>query len=171
MPRVPTHPKLRTALRKTAKWGGVGATVVLVVVWVASAWWAGLWGIQSGLHVRVEEGCVYVIQGEPLPGIPILGRGALLTHHRWPLLWWFASGGSQTYSYTQVPLWAPALLTLAFTVFAWRRDASIRRLQTRGFCPCGYDRAGLAAGAVCPECGAAPPPASLAAAGSAAPAR
>ncbi len=63
-----------------------------------------------------------------------------------------------------LPLWAPAVGCLAGTVIAWRLDTLARRRARVGFCPkCGYDRTGLvgvggAAGAVCPECGAAGPP-------------
>jgi len=51
---------------------------------------------------------------------------------------------------------ALALPAIAICIVAWRRNARRRRLIAAGFCPCGYNRAGLAAGVVCPECGAAP---------------
>jgi uncharacterized OB-fold protein len=38
---------------------------------------------------------------------------------------------------------------------AWWLDAKARRRILLNLCPnCSYDRAGLAMGAVCPECGA-----------------
>jgi len=51
-----------------------------------------------------------------------------------------------------VPLWMPLAVCAGFAVLMWRVRV---RLGGLGECrACGYDRAGLAAGAVCPECGA-----------------
>jgi len=50
------------------------------------------------------------------------------------------------------------LLSAAITAVAWRLDTLARRRADRTHCPrCRYDRSGLAAGAVCPECGTAAP--------------
>jgi len=65
-----------------------------------------------------------------------------------------------------VPLWAldlPILLLAAIPIcaraIARRRDALKHRRVQAGLCPtCGYNRAGIAAGAVCPECGTTAPP-------------
>ena len=55
-----------------------------------------------------------------------------------------------------IPLWPLPLLSLLTTAAAWRADAKYLRRVREGACPaCGYDRAGLAAISVCPECGAA----------------
>ena len=57
----------------------------------------------------------------------------------------------------EAPLWSPLLVTLLITGVAWRVDALARRRAGLDLCPkCRYDRAGLATGAVCPECGRAP---------------
>ena len=54
-------------------------------------------------------------------------------------------------------LWPIALCALGVTAFARYLDTLARRRARIGFCPkCNYDRTGLAAGAVCPECGSAP---------------
>ena len=51
-----------------------------------------------------------------------------------------------------LPLWLPALLTLAITIPAWRLDAIAR--GRGGLCTkCGYSLVGLPAGGTCPECG------------------
>ena len=56
-----------------------------------------------------------------------------------------------------MPRWFPCLLSLLATVAAWRFDAKYLRRVREGACPaCGYDRAGLAAGSLCPECGMQP---------------
>ena len=52
----------------------------------------------------------------------------------------------------EVPLWP---LPVAFGALAWYAGRKIKRVR-QGACPnCGYDTRGLAAGACCPECGAA----------------
>lgn len=50
-----------------------------------------------------------------------------------------------------VPLWIPLLFGHALATPA---GLGMRRLRFDHLCPaCGYDKTGLAAGAVCPECG------------------
>jgi hypothetical protein len=49
-----------------------------------------------------------------------------------------------------VPLWIPLVVLLAPTAFLWYRDSR----PPLGYCPCGYNLAGLAPGTLCPECGA-----------------
>lgn len=49
------------------------------------------------------------------------------------------------------------VFTIAATLTAWRLDVLARRRARIGLCAkCHYDRAGLAASTVCPECGTAP---------------
>jgi len=74
-------------------------------------------------------------------------------HELRPLAWWFEIGGTRALR-IWIPFWTITLPTIALTVFAWRRDAAARRRALHNHCPaCGYDRAGLAANSVCPECG------------------
>ncbi len=70
--------------------------------------------------------------------------------------WSFEHATTPRLSYWFVPLWPLPLLSLLATAAAWRADAKYLRRARDGAClKCGYDRAGLAAGVVCPECGAA----------------
>ncbi|HMN40561.1 MAG TPA: hypothetical protein PKE29_06910 [Phycisphaerales bacterium] len=56
-----------------------------------------------------------------------------------------------------MPLWAPAVGILFITAIAWRLDTLARRRVRAHLCPkCRYDRAGLAMGVACPECGSQP---------------
>jgi hypothetical protein len=57
-------------------------------------------------------------------------------------------------SVVSVSLWAPALAVITVTAAAWWADARARLLERAERCAeCKYDRAGLLADSVCPECG------------------
>jgi hypothetical protein len=51
-----------------------------------------------------------------------------------------------------LPLWP---IPVAFGALAWYANTRITRLRQGACTKCGYDTRGLAAGAPCPECGAA----------------
>lgn len=59
------------------------------------------------------------------------------------------AGGTRMVS-VDVPLWLLIALLAGPTLLLWQRE---RRRPRPGHCPCGYDLAGLALEAVCPECG------------------
>ena len=62
---------------------------------------------------------------------------------------WMTEAGSSTA--------VPVTLNAIATAVAWRLDTLARRRANKLLCTkCTYDRTGLAAGAVCPECGAVP---------------
>jgi len=133
-----------------------GLTVLLVVVWIASAWWdissrntdGGVIGLASGrlLVVRPMAGESAGVYGNPQFARP-----------RAALEWWYLWQRSPFHLACAIPLWPAALLSLLATAAAWRADAKYLRRARMGLCAgCGYDRAGLAAGSLCPECGKQP---------------
>ncbi len=146
------HPRIR----KTIKWGGAAVTVLLVVVWVGSGWWIAMLDFKQGLSVALWGGQIRATYerfvGEQF-AIPDLDTGPYPTPFAWSFEWW-TTGPVSRYD---CPMWFPAGASFLITAAAWRLDALARRRARVGFCPkCNYDRTGLAAGAVCPECGRLP---------------
>jgi hypothetical protein len=138
------HPRIR----KTVKWGGAAVAVLFLLFWIATSWrWACMtspWGDE----LRVDRG--YIVYDTTAT-------------HQW--------------SFALMPQWdgdgsdkvrvsvrgrkehvAPYLLAaLVVSLVAWYMESFAGRRARVGTCvECGYDRAGLAAGAVCPECGSLP---------------
>ncbi|MCC6908080.1 MAG: hypothetical protein IT430_09085 [Phycisphaerales bacterium] len=149
---------MRKRLRSTIKWSGTVLTVLLLVVWVGSAWWACTLFLPTSLLASVMSGQIYVEWREPVSvhwsQVQWVGPYRASTQ----FAWWFARqtfstpGGSITTS-TSVPLWSLVCLSALPTTWIWYRD----RRRAPGLCAkCGYDLRG-ADHAVCPECGAAAP--------------
>ncbi|MCC6908081.1 MAG: hypothetical protein IT430_09090 [Phycisphaerales bacterium] len=149
---------MRCRLRSTIKWSGTVLTVLLLVVWVGSAWWYAIFYLGPTLGLGVHAGRVLVVWEEPWSIIPVSSEWELGRHSS-PLSfsWWFyverGPWAAGTYAKVYIPLWALVVLFAAPTLRLWWRD----RRKPPGLCvKCGYDLRG-ADHAVCPECGAAAP--------------
>lgn len=150
---------MRTRLRSTIKWSGTVLTVLLLVVWVGSAWWGfgglvgrtTIAGIDSGgLFVRYESSNMLaqmVANGEwPTP----------VWRHRAGVHWWVywrqyrsSLSGALLRMDAYVPIWTVLLVLSVPTCYLWYRD----RRRPPGLCSkCGYDLRGTDHD-VCPECG------------------
>jgi hypothetical protein len=145
------HPRIR----KTIKWGGAAVTVLLVVVWIGSG--AGRAVLSSGtLHagltlVNGRIGVWSVSATGTMPTPPTGFEGHRFRRPEWALEAQWAPS-----PLVIVPLWLPIALLAAPTAAAWCLDTLARRRARIHLCrKCGYDRAGIAASAVCPECGMA----------------
>lgn len=89
-------------------------------------------------------------------------RSGEFDRRRYPVPWaWTSKLGHSPSSALAIALWLPlAAFALPALVLWWPHVRAIGRAKP-GHCPrCGYDRAGLAAGAKCPECGTVAAPAS-----------
>jgi hypothetical protein len=114
-----------------------------MVLAVCSAWWGVKFHSYSGHWACLSKGAVLIGRASPFE------RSSLSVYrHQREFFFTTSLWSSKGYWALQVPLWplVPCWLGLA----AAKR---VRRLKGR--CrSCGYDRAGLAEGAACPECGA-----------------
>ena len=151
------HPRIR----KTVKWGGAAATVLLVVVWIGSGWWSASWYAKGWNAIGISRGLIE-LYGSNWG----LAEGFVVMDHVYQMDWsfgplhqvWGAGVASPVTPGTfGLPLWAVVAPITSITALAWRLDARARRRTKLNLCPkCNYDRTGLAAGAVCPECGSTP---------------
>jgi hypothetical protein len=144
-------------IRTTIKWGSTTLTVLLVVLWIASAWLEiGLHRIGTIIEARAGHllwGNVGWVWARPSPGGWICGRAPA------GFSLGLTSADDRPFHGAAPPLWLPVLACTLFTIAAWRHDAKARRRDRSHLCPeCAYDRAGLAPDANCPECGTLPKP-------------
>ncbi|MCC6908083.1 MAG: hypothetical protein IT430_09100 [Phycisphaerales bacterium] len=142
---------MRKRLRSTIKWGGAVLTVLLLVVWVGSAWWQA--GVRShGFYLEVYGGGLSI-------GVDRWRDDEFefwLKDHTFDVWWWFdvtvrPDPFAEVIGY--IPIWFLLLATGLASGWLWHRD------RRRALClciKCGYDLRGNASG-VCPECGTPPP--------------
>ncbi len=136
------------------KWGGAVVTALLVVVWVGSGWW-NLYGHIGPSAFAIGNGVLAVPSS--LSPYMLLGWG--IERSEWiEWRWWFGEFVYAVEDWYEIPLWLVVAGSTVFTGAAWRLDTLARRRARLNLCPtgeCNYDRTGLVAEAVCPECGAA----------------
>jgi hypothetical protein len=153
------HPRIR----KTIKWGGAAVTLLLLAAWLASGGWTTDWLSPSGRDIGIGRGQIWSIQYVPpspaRPGTPSgTGRFARVVDGMTGRSTFdLALGGGRGWESLILPLWPFVAAALLITIAAWRADALARRRERTHLCPnCGYDRTGLVANVVCPECGKLP---------------
>ncbi|MFO0857474.1 MAG: hypothetical protein U0640_08995 [Phycisphaerales bacterium] len=144
------HPRIR----KFFKWGGVGLSVLLVALWIGSAY--AYWGkIECGQYAWTAMHGYFVIYGSDssAPSLPLNFEYGPMPFKG--MQWWGVVAVSMNGTAYNIPLWPFVLISIAATAAAWRMDTLAQRRNRQGKCKaCGYDRGGLAAGAPCPECNA-----------------
>jgi hypothetical protein len=166
-PHPPPH-----KIRKTIKWGGAAVTVLLVVVWIGSIDRRFEWGGCGPRHLgwAIDDRCACLSFVTSINGLgpdwsiglpPAVDRSWGFGHETNVVNAAGSLRAASFPSYSQeiysVALWIPASIVLGMSAAVWYVDGRIARRQRMGRCPkCNYDRAGIGAGAVCPECGAVP---------------
>ena len=145
---------MRRRLRSTIKWSGAVATVLLLVVWVGSRWWACSIGIPHAGNVNMGGGSL-TFQGTNSASLRPNAFSWSGPHRNiMAFEWWFhyhrLSRAGETITLVFIPVWALVVLTAVPTAWLWCRD----RRRAPGLCiKCGYDLRGTDH-KVCPECGA-----------------
>ena len=155
------HPRIRAAVQ----WGGLGLTLLLAAVWVASAWWGCKYRFGPGTWLEGGTGLVQFVHNQDPSTDGWWNPGLRAYRFKTPQMYWRFqwsykpvypwSASSRVLSIT-VPLWSIAVATAFSSALAWRASRRAVRLRPHSCRCCAYPRAGLAAGAPCPECGAAP---------------
>lgn len=137
-------------------WGGAVVSAALFALWVTSTvWYVGWRTSDDRLRVHVAYGSVGLARSTVLQKAEPVKTHWVAAQMSQPNFWWVSTGGDAFEWWVWVPLWMPLVVSLGVTAAAWRLEVLARRRARVGKCAsCGYDRAGLKAGAVCPECGA-----------------
>ena len=130
---------------RVGKWAGMVGCALVVAAFAANLRWTALWAWPNGLGIGMNDGIEFV--GREAPGHPEFTIGPCDARFRW----WFQLSRGRGSWFVGVPHWAALLFFAIPTTYLWQRDL---RCSGPGRCQrCGYDLAGLPAGAVCPECG------------------
>jgi hypothetical protein len=146
------HPRIR----KTIKWGGAAVTVLLVLVWIGSGWFAFSWTGADGTWCAVCQGRANIGRANPADA-PLPATFQRFENKLRRFSWTGHFENAATGWMLLMPLWIPLAPVLLATGIAWRLDTLARRRERLNLCPkCSYDRAGIAGDAKCPECGAMP---------------
>jgi len=151
---VKPHPRIR----KTVKWGCVTLAALFLVLEIASAKRPLLWSMGLDRKVVLKFGRLGVEWGpasrwDRQASKVLLQWSSKMYFDLGPKVWF-----NGPYRSVYLPLWGLSLISLAGAGAAWRLDVLVHRRALANPCPrCNYDQTGLAAGAVCPECGSKPP--------------
>ncbi len=141
--------------RRVAKWAGLVVCLPLAAAWCVSIGsllrHEGVLSSEYSWHVTA--GALVLIHSDPPLSPSLWDFQAVDPQVQWwppwrgyPYLPSAPSGG-----WFVLPLWWPFVLVDVPTAWLWWQDR-----RRPGYCPaCGYDLAGLAPGAACPECGKA----------------
>lgn len=115
------------------------------------AWWIGPWGIA----VNVSSGGVSFVNWRFTSPVQRGWTIARTPERRFSSSFRLDRGTGGSVPHLRIPLWTFAAATgVGAAAFMWRA----RKVPVSGCAGCGYDRAGLAPGAACPECGRAARP-------------
>ncbi len=142
----------RSRIRRVAKWAGAVVLVLIAAAWAVSPYWHVALIIAREQVPRVlvalAPGAIY-LELPPENAVPWMGsRFVVAKRNDWRLRWAPDIYLGATWSLT-MPLWTLLGAAGVPTAWLWWRDRT-----SSGHCAaCGYDLAGLAAAAPCPECG------------------
>ncbi len=150
----PDAVKRRGRVRRVTKWAGLVVCVLIAAAWCVSIRWGlGYQGVAPSEYVwRVTDGGLVLSYWELRPGSNQWQFAVNHPQSKWRPEWESFSSAAGHCWWFQLPLWMPLSLVALPTGWLLWRDW---RRPRPGHCACGYDLAGLAPGAACPECGKA----------------
>lgn len=140
----------RSRPRSSIKWSCTVLTVLLLVVWVGSAWWVVSTPVTKTFAGVIAAGQVTIVfdAREYIYEVEDFYFGKTSRPFAWSFGYLILSDAPLTVL-VFIPLWAIATLTALLSAWLWYRD----RRRGPGLCgSCGYDLRGNTRG-VCPECG------------------
>lgn len=145
------HPRVR----KMVKWGGLVAGMALVPGWLVLFLFVGahFWHSKDGRWARLD---VFDFSyGQVVPAPPEYDP-AFVWGKTSKERWWSYDRPAPQLSISIAHLLLISTACLGLSGIAWWLDRRDRCRRARvDLCPeCNYERTGLVAGAVCPECGA-----------------
>lgn len=152
---------MRVRIRRIAKWGCLSLGSVMLIAAIAGYWWyAGYsrWspstssGTARYFDFSTNGISIGMFSGPAFP-FPVSGWG--FQRFQGPMRYVPAIRNYPFGRLYMVPLSNVAVLMLSAGAALWRLD---RRRAAHECRKCRYDLRGLAEGAICPECGGAPPP-------------
>ncbi len=146
----------RSRVRRAAKWAGLVLSCSLAALWVGSCFQGRIW-FRQGWAFGFYRGTVvcpaWIGDGTRTGGTTSLIGDATMIFSGFGVELLPRVERSISPALVSVPLWMPLAAVALPTAWIGRRDWRARRLAVGHCVSCGYDRAGLAPGAACPECG------------------
>jgi len=157
----------RLVMRRRAKWAGLVFCVLVLGVYVASAWYEASWVIDKpnqSVHIAIGQGGLRfgVLDFDTARNYPHprnefhfgpLDNPSINLWPVWATQVTYLSPGPgaarASGAHVRAPLWLPLLLIATPTAYLWRTDWRAKPWQCA---KCRYDLRGLE-GEVCPECG------------------
>lgn len=145
---------MRKRLRSSIKWSCTALTVLLLVVWIGSAWWGCGGKLLPTGELFIGGGALNFGWNRPWSIIPNQLEWWGFFPTAYDFVWSFdvfrgTTFGGATNTFVTVPLWSLLLPFAALNGWLWYRD----RPRKPGHCViCNYNLRANTTG-VCPECG------------------
>lgn len=141
------------------KWGGLVASVVLLLVWVGSGcMFARCFTADRHFTITLASGQVHLLMVDGPQANRSFDLDQYFVTRRFSMdLWPSAEVHAGFFWRFGLPSWLPLIGVLIPTGVAWRNDRRASHIERANTClKCGYDFCGLPVGVVCPECGVTP---------------
>ena len=146
-------------IRKAVKWGGAGATILLLAAWAVTMRWGMIW--ISPQWFGNSQLLLHAARGEMT-----LGLHDVYSERFQPFCTFFDTRPSVDTGWsgriesnfddrlTRISLWSTALIAGSASVLAWGLELFAARRLRLNLCPrCNYDLSTLSTTTPCPECG------------------